>query len=120
FLPGGDQVYSIYDEYTTNEGTDDRAPVPPMVTTSLKQNFPEVEQTARVLMLPQTKTLFEAGKKKLYEESGYYVDSTFFDIFPLSFSYGMSAKALDEPTAIVLSEDMAQRYFGKQNPLGKQ
>src|SRR6476661_6297507 len=100
-IPDGSQVYRIYNEYSNNEGTSNRAPVPPMFATTLKQAFPEVEQTARVLMLPQTKTLFEAGKTKLYEESGYYVDSTFFEVLPLPFVYGAPAKALDEPTAIV-------------------
>ena len=120
FLPEGNQVYRIYNEYTNNEGTDNRAVAPPMFATSLKQNFPEVEQTARVLMLPQTKTLFEAGNKKLYEESGYYVDSTFFNVFPLTFSLGAASNALDEPTSIVLSDEFAQRLFGSKNPVGNQ
>jgi putative ABC transport system permease protein len=90
-----------------------------MFATSL-HNFPQVEQTARVLMLAPTKTLFEAGNKKLYEESGFYVDSTFFDVFALPFKYGSPVKALDEPASIVLSQEMAQRFFGNENPVGKQ
>ena len=71
-------------------------------------------------MLPETKTLFEAGNKKIYEQSGYYVDSTFFEVFPLSLKYGTSVKALDDISSIVLSQEMAQRFFGNENPVGKQ
>jgi len=119
-VPEGDHIYRVYNEYTNNEGTDDRAVVPPMFATTLQQEFPEVEQAARVLMLPETKTLFEAGSRKLYEESGYYVDSTFMDVFALPFKYGAAAKALNDPASILLSEEMAQRFFGNENPVGRQ
>lgn len=120
FLPEGDQVYRMYEEYTNHDGTQTLAVTAPMYATTLQQDFPEVEKTARVLMLPETKTLFEAGNKKLYEESGYYVDSTFFEVFSLSLKYGTSKKALDGTASIVLSKEMAQRFFGNNNPVGKQ
>src|SRR3954447_1946201 len=120
FLTGGDRVYRIYDQYTNNEGTQELAVSSPMFATTLQQDFPEVEKTARVMMLPENKTLFEAGKNKLYEQSGYFVDSTFFEVFPLAFKYGSSAHALDDPSSVVLSEEMAQRFFGNEDPVGKQ
>jgi len=71
-------------------------------------------------MGPEYKTLFEVGKNKLYEQEGFLVDSTFFDVFPLSFEYGSSVKALDDPSSIVISLEMSERFFGNQNPVGKQ
>src|SRR6478735_1736737 len=119
-VPDGDRIYRLYNTYTNNDGSDDRAVVPPMFTTTLQQEFPEVEQSAKVLMLPENKVLFEANNRKLYEESGYYVDSTFLNVFALPFKYGSAKDALNDPTSIVLSEEMAQRFFGNQNPVGKQ
>jgi len=120
FLPGGDQVYRIYDEYTNHDGTQTLAVSSPMLATTLKQDFPEVEQTARVMMQAEYKALFEAGNKKLYEQTGYFVDSTFFEVFPLSFKYGSAERALDDPSSIVLSDEMAERLFGNEDPTGKQ
>ncbi len=120
FLPNGDQVYRVYDEYTNSEGTQMMAVTPPMFASTLDKDFPEVEKTARVMMMAEYKTLFEAGKNKLYEQSGYFVDSTFFDVFPLTFKYGSSVKALDDPNAIVISQEMAERFFGSDDPVGKQ
>ena len=120
FLSDSSQVYRVYDENTNSEGTQQLAVSPPMFAITLQRDFPEVEQTARVMQLPQTQTLFEAGKNKLYESSGYFVDSTFFEVFPLSFKYGAASHTLDDPSSIVISDEMAHRFFGEENPVGKQ
>lgn len=120
FLPEGDRVYRVYNEHTNNEGTENLAVTYPMVGPTLKQDFPEVEQTARILMLPENKYLFEAGGKRIYEHNGYFVDSTFFDVFRLPFRHGSLKGALDEPASIVLSSEMAERFFGENNPVGKE
>ncbi len=52
FLPDGDQVYRVYDEYTNHDGTQTLAVSSPMFAVTLQQDFPEVEKTARVMMLP--------------------------------------------------------------------
>lgn len=120
FIPGGEQVYRVYNHYINSDGADDRAVAPPMIATALQKDFPEVETVTRVMMLPKMKTLFEVGKNKLYEESGYLVDSTFFEVFPLHFIYGIPAKALNNTSCIVLSKQMAEKFYGSQNPVGRQ
>lgn len=119
-VPDGDRVYRIYSEFTNNEGTETFAISSPMYATTLQKDFPEVEQTARVMMQAQYKRLFEAGKVQLYEEKGFYVDSTFFRVLDIPFKYGSSQNALNDPGSIVLSEDMAKRFFGNEDPVGKQ
>ena len=120
FLPNGDRVYRVYNQHTNNEGTEDLAVTYPMIATTLKQEFPEVEQTARILMLPDTKNLYEVGEKKIYLDRGSFVDSTFFQVIPLEFKYGNREGALDQPASIVLSEEMSQQLFGDENPVGKE
>jgi hypothetical protein len=54
-----------------------------MFTTTLQQNFSQVEHTLRVLNI-QGKELFEAGNKKIYEEGGIMRIRVFlmFSLFP--------------------------------------
>lgn len=118
FLPGEEQVYRIYDFRHTNAGTDKTAMTPPMFTTQLQQ-YPEVEKTVRILQI-QNKILFEAGDKKLYEEHGIDAEPSFFDIFPLELKYGTYSKALDDRSSIVISDQLAAKYFGDIDPTGKQ
>ncbi len=120
FVPNADRVYRIYTDYTGTSGTQRMAVGSPMFAVTLKKDFPEVEQTARVMMHAPYKMLFEAGKNKFYEEDGYFVDSTFLDVIPLSFIYGTPVKALDGRSSVVISQQMAKRFFGNENPVGKQ
>ncbi len=120
FFPAEEQVYRVYTEYTNNDGMQTMAVTPPMFASSLLHDFPEVEKTVRVMMLPEYKSLFETGNKRFFEENGCFPDSTFFDVFPLTFKYGSAVKALDDPSSIVISQDMAQRFFGNEIPIGKQ
>ena len=119
-IPEGDQVYRLYTTYTNSVETGERAVTPPMFATTLLQDFPEVEQTARVMMQAEFQILFESGSNKLYESKGYFADSTFFNVFPLEFTYGSATGALDQPSNIVLSNQLAEKLFGKQDPVGKQ
>ena len=120
FIPGANQVYRIYDVNTNNDGTSKLAVGSPMFAATVLQDFPEVESMTRVMRLAHTRRLLEANNKRLYEQSGLYVDSTFFNVFPLTFKYGNAAHALEGVSSIVISSEMAQRFFGNRNPVGKQ
>jgi putative ABC transport system permease protein len=119
FIPGGEDVYRVYNAVTNNGGTDNVSVTPPIFAVTLQREFPAVENVTRVLEQPENKQLFEADGKQLYEQGGYYVDSTFFSVFPLSFYYGSPVKALDDASSIVISREMAGRFFGSENPVGK-
>jgi putative ABC transport system permease protein len=47
------------------------------------------------------------------------VDGTFFNVFRLDFIEGSPAGALDAPDSLVISEDVARKYFGNEPALGK-
>ena len=119
FLPQGNQVYRVYNNYAGKNDTRLMAVTSPVYANLLKQDFAEVEQTARVMMLAEYKILFEAGGQKLYEDNGLFVDSTFLDVFKLPLVYGSLAKSLDEPNAIVISKKMSEKFFGNSNPVGQ-
>jgi len=48
-----------------------------------------------------------------------YADTNFFDFFSFPLVNGSAATVLQQPFTIVVSEKMAQKYFGHQNPVGK-
>jgi putative ABC transport system permease protein len=117
-VANGENIYRIYEQRNDNNNITYAACTPPAFATFLKQQYPEVEATARILMT-RDKFLMEVGDKKAYEEKGWMVESSFFRIFPLKFIKGDPATALNAPSAIVISEDLAKRYFGNEDPIGK-
>ncbi|HLX66622.1 MAG TPA: ABC transporter permease, partial [Puia sp.] len=118
-IPGSDRIYRIITTTTNNQGTADLAVSPPVFAGILRKEYPAIEDVTRVLMTAEFKQLFEAGGKQLYEVHGMFVDSTFFKVFSLKFASGTPVNALNNPASIVLSREMAARYFGNADPIGQ-
>src|ERR1019366_1994140 len=94
------------------------------VAWGLKEDMPEVEQSARLLKFPTLDKMLlkyehDNNSKQFYETNGYYVDSTFFQIFTYNFKHGNALTSLNEPNSVVISESVAQKMFGNENPVGK-
>ena len=117
-IAGGENIYRIYDQRKDNNNITYAACTPPAFATFLKQQYPEVDTTMRILM-SSDKFLLEAGDKRAYEDKGWFVEASFFTMFPLKFLSGDPATALTAPSSVVLTQDLASRYFGKEDPVGK-
>lgn len=82
----------------------------------LRDNYPEVKNVVRFFGLGRT--LYKNGEKAFYEERFYLADSTVFDMFDYKFLYGDINTALDKPNSIVLTREMASKYFDKEDAVG--
>jgi putative ABC transport system permease protein len=118
FVKDGDRIYRIYNQGVADAGANIAAVTPPAFTSHSQQQFPEVESATRILMWPG-RMLIENGNKRAYEEKGFIADSTFFSMFPLLFLKGDSKTALEGPTSVVITEELAAKYFGTEDPIGK-
>ncbi len=66
-----------------------------------------------------SKNVFEAGIRKFEEKNVFYADSTFLQVFSFPLVKGNAATAMDRIDGVLITEDMAKKYFGKEDPLGK-
>jgi putative ABC transport system permease protein len=121
------QLYQVGTIFITG-GKEDRFPAEPAVMAeNMKRDFPEVQQTARVIAFDffgEYKTLvqyFQPGRepKAYYETKAFAADASFFQLFDYSFTEGNAASALSQPRSVVISEEMAKRIFGNQPALHK-
>jgi putative ABC transport system permease protein len=117
-IPGGENIYRIYEQRNNNNSITYAAVVPPAFTGFLRTQYPEVEAATRIMMIGD-KYLLEKDDKRNYEEKGWFVDSNFFEIFRLGFVKGDPLNALNTPNSIVISEALAKKYFGREDPIGK-
>lgn len=98
---------------------------------ALKDGFPEIINTTRLgftqeILLscyPQktqnnndTNTIDE---KKFIEDKVIAVDSSFFEIFSFPLIQGDPKSALTEPYSIIFTKEMAEKYFGSDDPIGQ-
>jgi putative ABC transport system permease protein len=88
----------------------------PMAQT-LVDEFPEVKAATR-LQNPGF-PVFRYKEKVFSEEKVFWVDQAFFDVFTVPFIKGNPKTALEQPNTIVLTRSMASKYFGNEDPIGK-
>jgi len=81
-----------------------------------KEKIPEIVEQARINRLPRI--LFRNEDKVFFESTIVASDSGLFNMFTLPLLRGDPQTALSAPYSIVLSEKLANKYFGDANPLG--
>jgi len=81
------------------------------------QEIPEVENFTRIRNYGYPVIRYK--DKAFSEERFYWVDSTFFDIFTVPFIEGNPKTALNQPNSVVITESIAKKYFGNEDPIGK-
>jgi len=79
--------------------------------------IPAIKNTVRLSDIRSV--LFTIGDKKFKENRSFYTDSTFLDVFSFPLVKGDAKTALMRPDGVVITEELATKYFGKDNPLGK-
>jgi putative ABC transport system permease protein len=91
--------------------------VAPPFAPLLANDFKEIEKITR--LLPGGSTALRYEEKMFNEEDVYWGDEHFFDFFKVKVIKGNPAKALDDPYSIMLTEEIAKKYFGDEEPLNK-
>lgn len=110
-----DRIYRVLRE-TKSGGTSNYGPnTSGALARTLKQDFPEVEKSTR--LWPWFVTV--KYNEKSFELSACVADPEFFEIFDFPFVKGSLETAFPDPNAIAITESMAQRLFGNEDPIGK-
>lgn len=110
------EIYMLASEWNYSDGKSDfimETPTP--VGPYLKDNFPEVVQSTRFAKQFGGRFL-ESNNKKFLEE-GFAIEPTFFDIFTVDFLIGSPASINNNPNSIFISQRLAEKFFGKDNPI---
>ena len=85
---------------------------------ALSKDYPEVEEAVR--FVSNGKTLYKNGEIRLYEDKVFFADSNLFRVFTYKFIEGNPQTALVAPNSMVLTQSVAEKFFGKTKPyIGK-
>ncbi len=91
--------------------------VMPPVAQTLRLDYPEVLEATRLRNEGFPKIKYQ---DKIFTEDAFgFVDSNFFQVFTFPFINGNKESALLEPNSIVITNQLAKKYFGAENPIGK-
>ena len=84
----------------------------------LYDELPEIVQYTRFYQTPRP-ILLSNGDKDFSQDKILFIDSSFFDVFSYDFISGDPKTVLIEPFSLVITENIAKKFFGDENPIGK-
>lgn len=88
----------------------------PMAEAMLK-DYPEIESVVRITR--QGAWLLQYGNARYNEDNMLFADSSLFEVFDFELIRGNPSTCLREPRSLVLTESIAMKYFGDDDPIGK-
>ena len=117
FNPNASRVYRIAVNGMLGNTEIHQTGTPPPLPAALYQEFPEVEAVTRLMKVSNYQASYE--KKVFTEENLFIADSSFINIFGVHFTRGNPAFALNQPGVMIITERIAKKYFGNDDPLNK-
>lgn len=90
---------------------------PAPLLAAVRESSPEVQHSLRIKVIQSA--IMQAGERHFEENQGFYAEQSFFDVFDFKLDYGDARTALIQPNSIVITRDMAIKYFGTAEALGK-
>jgi putative ABC transport system permease protein len=109
-------VERIY-RLTDNVGDFNAAVTPAGMAAGLQSEMPSIKKITRISKLHRA--VFEVGMQKFQEKRMIYADSNFLEMFSYPLIRGDGKTALQNPDGILVTENIARKYFGQKNPMGK-
>ncbi|MHA4811856.1 ABC transporter permease [Flavitalea flava] len=121
FHPAGDRIYRVITEFHEDK-IDYQSAVPQPLGKAFRNDYTFAEKTARVvayhnclITLPTEKEV----KKFREEDKIAFAESSFFEIFNFPLAQGDQRTALLNPHSAVVTQTIANKYFGRESPIGK-
>ncbi len=89
----------------------------PPLAPALVSEVPEVESAVRVMIAGNP--VMKYGEKSITQENVFFADSNFFTFFSFPLLEGDPKTVLNQPNTLVLTERASEKYFGKEDAVGK-
>ncbi|MEX0720376.1 MAG: ABC transporter permease, partial [Balneolaceae bacterium] len=91
----------------------------PVLGTTLQDLYPEIQEMIRVYQPVGHIDMLWKGER-IHERNYLIADPGLFKVFDFEFIEGNEENPLADPNSVVISERIAQRLFGNENPIGQE
>jgi putative ABC transport system permease protein len=110
-------IYRVVENSSSSTGKTFGAVTPYPLATAMRAAMPGQQLISQIHYDKDNEVFF--GDKKFKETNTIFADSVFPKLFPLTVKAGSIKRALAEPGFAILTEKTAERFFGKEDPIGK-
>jgi len=116
-----DRIYRVAGKISFNVNEDRLAALLPPMGPLLEAEFAEVEKAVRILPGNDVveNVILEYDDQRFKEENFFIADPGLFSVFTFPLLRGNPDEVLAAPFTVVISEDMARKYFSPEDPVGK-
>ncbi|MCR8556199.1 ABC transporter permease [Mucilaginibacter sp. BJC16-A38] len=112
-----DRIYRVTSDFKVNGSVFLDRESPASMAATMVREYPNIEMAAR--LKNDGKILVKKGEQTLIEDNCYYADANLFKVFTLPMIAGDPKTALNEPHSLVISENIAIKYFNTLDVIGK-
>ncbi|MFC1555797.1 ABC transporter permease [candidate division KSB1 bacterium] len=112
-----ERIFRIAFKSITKYGIHELPSVPLPLLPVIEDNCPLIEYGARLSRSNSSIVIYE--DKTFYEERCWFAGKAVFDILSVRIIVGDPSSALERADAVLLSENMSEKYFGGDDPIGK-
>lgn len=122
FHPNGHRIYRINQPMIWGDWNEQFASTGPGVAEALREDVREFEEVTRIMTMGEriVRRANDENAILLTETKCYAAEENFFKVFSYPFVNGNPLTALKDPNTMVMTESTAKRYFGDEEPIGKQ
>lgn len=117
FNENADRIFRINAHYKIGDNRFNMANAPVPLAAVLKDEYPEVKASARLVR--EENTYVKKDDEFLKEEQFFYADSSLFKIFSFEFKQGNAETALNKPNSVVLTVETSEKFFPGKNSIGE-
>jgi putative ABC transport system permease protein len=115
---GSDKIFRVNSVWKESEKQFNLYATPLPLAEALRKEVPQIKFVARVL--PQFRSLVSIGDGKSFKQERILIaEPEFLDLFQVNILKGDGRSALKTPYQAIISESIADKFFGEQNPIGK-
>ncbi len=112
------KIYRLHTHIIEEGSKEKKLPVSVYETgDALAENIADIEMVTRLFFSSTDEVMVNNDAKK--SQSIVYTDTTFFQLFSFNILHGNKVNPLAEPNNIVISEEVAEAWFGSTNPIGQ-
>jgi len=120
FNTNAKDIYRVTRSFNTADGvvTLHLGAVAPPFGPLLKNEFPDIKKVTRIYS--GGSIVMRYKEKLLTERDTYFADENFFDFFTTKMIKGDAARGLTDPNCVMMTEELARKYFGDEDPINKE
>lgn len=117
FHESGDDIYRVNLHMTRASGELHYPIIPPAFGPAFRANFPDIKRVSRLRY--NYATIMRHEQTSFFEKKVFFAEHDFLEMFSFPLKMGRMDGLLTEPNTVVITDQMAIKYFGNTSPMGK-